>query len=115
VNDRQFSQRFFGGDIRFCQLANCKYTVNPLNVELNPICHLLALLGAHHIFHVSGLSVKSCSFILFGLLTPETEGVTVFRNVGKNLTIDTLKIMRSVDIEKLVKEAFGSYRLRNHT
>jgi len=30
---------------------------NPLNGELNPICHLLALL-AHHIFHVSGLRVK---------------------------------------------------------
>jgi len=28
---------------------------NPLNAKLNPICHLLALLGAHHIFHVSGL------------------------------------------------------------
>jgi len=28
--------------------------VNPLNAELNPICHLLALLGAHHILHVSG-------------------------------------------------------------
>ena len=25
------------------------------NAELNPICHLLALLGAHHIFHVSGI------------------------------------------------------------
>ena len=32
---------------------------NPLNAELNPICHLLALLGAHHIFHVSVLRVKS--------------------------------------------------------
>jgi len=31
---------------------------NPLNAELNPICHLLALLGAHHIFDVSRLSVK---------------------------------------------------------
>jgi hypothetical protein len=31
---------------------------NPLNAELNPICRLLALLGAHHIFHVSGLRVK---------------------------------------------------------
>jgi len=28
---------------------------NPLNAELNPICHLLALLGAHHILHVSRL------------------------------------------------------------
>ena len=33
-------------------------TFNPLNAELNPICHLLALLGAHHIFHVSGLRVN---------------------------------------------------------
>ena len=32
--------------------------LNPLKAELNPICHLLTLLGAHHIFHVSGLRVK---------------------------------------------------------
>ena len=31
---------------------------NPLNSQLNPICHLLALLGAHDIFHVSGLRVN---------------------------------------------------------
>ena len=36
----------------------CIKLVNPLNAELNPICHLLALLGAHHIFHVSGLRVN---------------------------------------------------------
>jgi len=36
----------------------CPYDFNPLNAELNPICHLLALLGAHHIFHVSGLRVN---------------------------------------------------------
>jgi hypothetical protein len=32
--------------------------VNPLNAELNPICHLLALLGAHHILHVSRIRVN---------------------------------------------------------
>jgi len=32
--------------------------INPLNAELNPICHLLALLGAHPIFHVSRIRVK---------------------------------------------------------
>ena len=32
--------------------------LNPLNAELNPICHLLALLGAHHILHVSWVRVK---------------------------------------------------------
>jgi len=31
---------------------------NLLNAELNPTCHLLALLGAHHIFHVSRIRVK---------------------------------------------------------
>jgi len=34
---------------------------NPLNAELNPICHLLPLLGAHHIFHVSRIRVKHVS------------------------------------------------------
>ena len=32
-----------------------KYAINALSAELNPICHLLALLGAHHIIHVSSL------------------------------------------------------------
>ena len=32
--------------------------INPLNAELNPICHLLALLGAHHNLHVRRIRVK---------------------------------------------------------
>jgi hypothetical protein len=32
--------------------------INPLNAKLNPICHLLALLGAHHILHISRIRVK---------------------------------------------------------
>jgi hypothetical protein len=32
---------------------------NPLNAELNPICHLQALLGAHPILHVSRIRVKT--------------------------------------------------------
>jgi len=31
---------------------------NPLNAELNPICYLLALLGAHHFLHVGRIRVK---------------------------------------------------------
>jgi hypothetical protein len=31
---------------------------NPLNDELNVICHLLAILGVHPIFHVSRIRVK---------------------------------------------------------
>ena len=38
------------------------FSINTLNAELNPICHLLALLGAHHILHVSRIRVKThCS------------------------------------------------------
>ena len=54
----------------FFYLNTCKSTVcqcevhvhafNSLNADLNPICHLLALLGAHHILHVSRIRVKVC-------------------------------------------------------
>jgi len=44
----------------FCRLNLLKPTghvmnqqFNPINPELNLICYLLALLGAHHFFHVS--------------------------------------------------------------
>jgi hypothetical protein len=32
--------------------------INPLNAELNTICHFLALLGVRHILHVSRMRVK---------------------------------------------------------
>ena len=38
--------------------------LNPLNPELNPICYLLALLGAHHFLHVSMIRVKLLTFRL---------------------------------------------------
>jgi len=37
---------------------------NPLNPKLNPICYLLALLGAHHFLHVSRIRVKLLTFRL---------------------------------------------------
>ena len=37
---------------------------NPLNPKLNPICYLLALLGAHHFLHVSKIRVKLLTFRL---------------------------------------------------
>jgi len=37
---------------------------NPLNPELNPICYLLVLLGAHHFLHVSRIRVKLLTFRL---------------------------------------------------
>jgi hypothetical protein len=45
-------------NVTFIRTLLVLLNVNPLNAKLNPICHLLALLGAHHIFHVSGSRVK---------------------------------------------------------
>jgi hypothetical protein len=39
--------------------------INPLNAELNPICHLLALAGAHHFVDVSRIRVKCYYGIAF--------------------------------------------------
>jgi len=41
-----------------------EWIFNPLNPELNPICYLLALLGAHHFLHVSRIRVKLLTFRL---------------------------------------------------
>ena len=50
---------FTSGDQR-----RCLSKVNPLNPELNPICYLLALLGAHHFLHVSRIMIKSLTLRL---------------------------------------------------
>jgi len=41
-----------------CTLQLAIVRFNPLKPELNPICYLLALLGAHHFLHVSRIRVK---------------------------------------------------------
>ena len=56
----------------FCKYFTCEeiqnldteilHQMNPLNPELNPICYLLALLGAHHFLHVSRIRVKLLTF-----------------------------------------------------
>ena len=42
----------------------CCDSLNILNDELNPICHLLALLGTHHILHVIRVRVNTYIFLL---------------------------------------------------
>ena len=43
----------------FVRASHLEHEFNPLNAELNPICYLLALLGAYHVLHVSRIRVKS--------------------------------------------------------
>ena len=58
--DRAFlNTEFLGYKQLRCIALFLNVVFNPLNPELNPICYLLALLGAHHFLHVSRIRVKS--------------------------------------------------------
>jgi hypothetical protein len=58
---------------------------NPLNAELNPICHLLTLLGAHHILHFSRISVK---LLFHWLQFPHASPMSLFMTIlQRNLWI----------------------------
>jgi hypothetical protein len=55
----------------FVEACNVNYTtiegfINPLNAELNPIRHLLALLGAHHFVYVSRVRVNKLQVVNVG-------------------------------------------------
>jgi len=54
------SREEFLDGLKADMLLNMAYLsiIKPLNAELNPICHLLELLGSHHILHVSRVWVK---------------------------------------------------------
>ena len=49
-------------DYRFLYILDSKYgshILSPLNAELNPICHLLELVGAHHIMSFASIGRSS--------------------------------------------------------
>ena len=53
----------FGVGPNFSMLCIYFYLSNPLNAQLNPICHLLALLVAHPVLPVSRIRVKSLKYL----------------------------------------------------
>ena len=66
---------------------------NPLNAELNPICHLLALLGADHILHVSRITVKLYLFVIcnYRNIQINRKNLQKNRNIGMSeFTTDKL-------------------------
>jgi hypothetical protein len=68
--------------------------INPFSAELNLICHLLTLLGAHHIFHVSKLRVKyTLSASRVGLFVSNMKQAT-----DKKLRIQWLSLFTPVCI-----------------
>ena len=69
-------------------------TVNPLNAKLNPICHLLALLGAHHILNVSRIMINLKTGFNNNFITNSSYtkflGVTMDNTLSWNNHIDLL-------------------------
>jgi hypothetical protein len=66
---------------------SCYVCFNPLNAELNPNCHLLALLEAHPILHISRIRVKElqcfhhwCQHFVWDCVTTKDKGSTIFQN-----------------------------------
>jgi hypothetical protein len=58
------------------------WDINPLNDELNLICHLLALLGAHPILHVSRIRVKLYIFIYIFKINKNVYPKIIRTNTG---------------------------------
>jgi len=85
---------------------------NPLNAELNPICPLLALLGAHHILHVRRIRVKFIFLIKLrefnsGTLCESGPGSSVGIATGYGLDSPGIESRRGRDIPHLSRPALG--------
>ena len=63
-------------------------SINPLNAELNPICYLPALLGAHHILHISRIRVNDATNI------NSQQCFTKVRSVSRNSPAEDIKKLR---------------------
>jgi hypothetical protein len=77
--------------------------INPLNPKLNPICHLLVLLGAHPILHISRIRVnlmllQSCTDSLQVMADSSTE--TFPTSSGGTCNVGNVKAEEHTDIKE---------------
>jgi len=59
--------------------------LSPLKVKLNPICHLLALLGAHLILHVSRIRVKGPATDTSKTITDVVMIAVIFKHIANSV------------------------------
>jgi hypothetical protein len=81
--------------------------INPLNTELNPICCLLALLGAHDFLHVSRIGVKSLTLrLLMSYIYMTLVGLNNGWGMEEmyNFCLKTWRLRWSMDILKWLLE-----------
>jgi hypothetical protein len=70
--------------LRPSKLKSDTNNLNLSNVELNPFCHLLALLEAHHILHISRIRVYKESFFLIIMVKISVNVLYSSSNISKN-------------------------------
>jgi hypothetical protein len=70
-------------------------SINPLNAELNPICHLLVLIGANPILHVSRIKVNIIGLHYNLLLFSEPQQLLVGQG---NLIIEASRSQTSQSV-----------------
>ena len=81
------------------------HSINPLNGELNPICHLLTLLGAHHILHVSRIGVNT---VLHQYTTPAAAAFYVSVRFFLFLRSFVVVYLRTSTAEGIINNDFQS-------
>jgi hypothetical protein len=83
-------------------LVDC--CINPLNTKLNPTWHLLTLLGANHILHVSRIRVNgsppSCATTFFSSFFLSFDVLTSYISCRWGLNTEKCDVMRNVTIHQ---------------
>jgi hypothetical protein len=82
------------------------FQFNPLNTKLNPTCHLLALLAAHHILHISRIRVNVSFIWIPRNFILDTVEIWLFKRVifkwglGLFLLVNCIKWVLFIFIER---------------
>jgi hypothetical protein len=79
--------------------------INPLYAELNPLCHLLALLRAHHFLHVNRIRVKKTITLVLTKVLNCQSGSTVQQQH---------KLLREGHLCLCVPASYFAYRRLGH-
>jgi len=83
--------------------------INPLNAELNPICHFLALLEDHLILHISRIRVKQR--LIKGCWVRDVEiheFLCVIRKVSDQIQVSAVLTPEKNNRYKLYRRLVGS-------
>jgi hypothetical protein len=74
---------------------------NTLKAELIPICHLLTLLGAQLIFHVSRIMVKGDGLVYKVIKSTQKKNPLQFKQNQKQPTEDIRSVLTATSITQL--------------